>query len=391
MSAYWLMNRPKAKRRRATAQATLVDVARLRVRTHRVVVRAMGTVVPARRMQLASRVSGEIVQVSASFVPGGRFDAGQQVLLVDPRDYALAVQQRTSELAKAQSDLKLEMGQQSVAKREYELLAKEVIPEDRELVLRQPQLATARAAVASAQAALDKARLDLKRTKIVAPFNATVQSRDVNLGSQVSVGTSLATLVGTDEYWVQVSLPVGQLKWIAIPGFNSDQGATVRVYHLAGWAAGVFRTGTVQRLMTELEPQGRMARLLVSVKDPLALSAAPAQRHPLIQGSYVRVELAGRDVRDVMRVPRTALRDGRRVWIMAPNGTLDIREVTIAWGDSDYVYVSRGLADGDPLVISDLATPVRGMALRRAGASTRPTASRPATGSATQRGSGDQP
>lgn len=391
VSAYWLMNRPTAKRRPAPSQATLVAVSQTRAQAHRVVVRAMGTVVPARHIQLASRVSGEIVRVSPALVPGGRFKAGEKILLVDPRDYQFAVQQHASALAKTQSDMRLEMGQQSVAKREYELLGKEVTAEDKDLVLRQPQLATARAAVSAAQASLDKARLDLERTKVVAPFNATVQSRDVNLGSQISVGTPLASLVGTDEYWVQVSLPVDQLKWIDIPGTNSEQGSTVRVHHETAWAAGAFRTGTVERLMTELEPQGRMARLLVAVRDPLALKSAPTQRHPLILGSYVRVELVGREVPDVVRVPRTALRDGERVWAMAPDRTLDIREVTIVWSSNSHVYVAKGLAQGDLLVTSDLAAPVQGMALRTAGPTTRRTPPRPVGGPATQRGSEGRP
>jgi len=199
---YWLTHRPKTRRRPPQPQAVLVETTRLSPRNQTVVVHAMGTVVPVRTMQLASRVSGQVIDVSAEFVPGGRFQAGARILQVEPRDYELAVQQRSSELTKAQSELSLEMGQQSVARREYELLGQDVRAEDEELLLRKPQLATAEAAVAAARAALQQAQLDLKRTEIRAPYNAMVVSRNVDLGSQVSVGTPLASLVGTDEYWV---------------------------------------------------------------------------------------------------------------------------------------------------------------------------------------------
>ena len=373
ISYYWLANRPAAKRRPPRPAAVLVEVALVTPKTHRVVVPVMGMVVPARTIQLASRVSGEIVDVSPPFVPGGRFEAGKRILQIDPRDYRLAVQQRTSDLTKAQCDLRIEMGQQSVARREYELLSQDVQEEDKELILRNPQLAQAQAAVSAVQAALDKARLDMTRTDVAAPFNAMVQSRNVDLGSQVNVGTPLAALVGTDKYWIQVSVPVDQLKWIDIPGVSSSLGSTARVYHETAWGPKKFRAGTVERLMTGLEPQGRMARLLIAVEDPLDLKAPAAGRRPLILDLYTRVEIDGRELANVVEVPRTALRDGRSVWLMKPDGTLAIRDVRIIWSGNEHVYVTGGLADGDCLVTSDLGAPVEGMALRTAGqAASRP-------------------
>ena len=80
--------------------------------------------------------------------------------------------------------------------------------------------------------------------------------------------------------------------------------------------------------------------------------------------NYVRVEMVGRNLPNVVRVARTHLRDGDRVWVMAPDNTLDIRTVAVAWGGNDHVCVSDGLADGDRLIVSDLGAAVQGMALR---------------------------
>jgi RND family efflux transporter MFP subunit len=341
----------------------------VRSQAEQVIVRAMGTVVPARSIQLASRVSGQIVEVSPQFVPGGRFQVNDRILQIDQKDYRLAVQQRKSELVTVQRDLKLEMGQQSVAQREYELLGQEVREEDKELLLRQPQLEMAQAAVSVAEAALEKAQLDLQRTVIVAPFNAIVQSKDVDLGSQVSTGTVLASLVETDEYWVEVSVPVDELRWISIPGYNEKSGSTVRVYYESAWGENVFRIGTIERLMTDLEPQGRMARLLVTVKDPLQLHTAAQERHPLILSSYVRVEIAGTEVPDIAKIPRTALREGNQIWLMSPEEKLEIRTVSIVWSGTDHVYISDGFADGTLLITSNLGAPVQGMTLQTADSS----------------------
>ena len=407
---YWMTHKPKAQRRPPVPEAALVEVALLEATTHRVVIAAMGTVVPAREVQLASRVGGEIVELSDRCLPGGRFAAGEVIARIDPEDYQLAVrqqeaelqrraaevQQRAGELAqrqgdviRTQSELDLEMGQQAVAKREFELLGKDLTPADRLLVLRQPQLKTAqancdsakavqraaegthRAAVAmkaAAEVALEKARLDESRTTVRAPFNAVIQSRSVNLGSQVGAGTTLASLVGTDEYWVQVLVPVDQLKWIRIPGVNGQQGAKCRMSHDAAWGADRWREGTVKRLMPDLEPEGRVARLLISVSDPLVLTDGRKDRPAMLISAYVRVEVEGPELADVIRIRRTDLHDGNRAWIMDDNGKLDIRKVQVAWSTADHVYISGGVSAGEKLVTGNLVTPTQGKALRTAGA-----------------------
>jgi RND family efflux transporter MFP subunit len=406
ISVYWMLNKPRAERRRPEVEARRVEVREVTSGTEALVIHAMGTVVPANEIQLASRVAGELVEVHPSLVPGGRFQAGDLVVRVDPKDYELAVQQREAEVqraeadveqragdvlqrrsavTKAESDLAIEMGQQEVAQREYELLGGDEDGASKALVLREPQLLAAKANVAAARAALTSAegavqaarsmlasarvalanaKLQLARTEVKAPFNATVRQRHVDLGSQVSVGSTLAALVGTDRYWVQVLVPLSQLQWIRVPGTNSPTGSTVRIYHEAAWGPGGFRTGVVERLMADLEPQGRMARLLVAVDDPLGLTTAPEQRRPMVLDAYVRVEIEGVDLPDVVRIDRIALRDGERVWVMTPEGTLDIREVTIAWSGNEHVCISNGLSSGDRVVVSDLGAAVPGMPLR---------------------------
>lgn len=379
VSAYWLMNKPKPKRRPPRSASVLVEIMPARHETKRVTIRAMGTVVAAQAIRLAPRVSGDIVQVSKEFLPGGRFVAGDLILQIDPRDYELVVRQKAYDVAQADRDLKLELGRQSVARREYELLKDAVEKEDQELVLRKPQLKTAQAALTAAQAYLAKAELDLKRTDVRARFNAMVQSRQVNLGSQVSTGTQLAELVGTDEYWVEVSVPVDQLKWVKIPTKSHQPGSPVRVHYAAAWGPGIFRKGRVLRLATELEPQGRMAKLIASIRDPLSLKPENADSPALILGAYVRIEIDGKDLPDVVRVPRLALRDGSNVWLMSPQNALDIRSVKIAWSGRDFVYVADELREGESLIISGLATPVQGMALRPVSAKGRGAATRPST------------
>lgn len=374
-ASYLKSSGPKTKKRPPTKLIPVVQVNTLQPSSYPVIISAMGTVIPAREMVLKPRVSGEIVEVHPEFTEGGLLQKDMQVLQIDPEDYRLNRSQKQSAVTDAEYALKLELGHQSVAQREWELLngTKPQQEEELELALRKPHLDKARADLAAAQADLKKAVLELERTRITAPFNAMVRSKSVDLGSQVTPQEPLAELVGTDAYWIRISVPVDRLAWIQIPTKAGDSGSQARIVYSQGHECH----GTVIRLMGDLSEEGRMARILVEVKDPLGLTALNNNRPPLLIGEYVRVKIEGRQLDDVFQIPRSALRDNSRVWIVRKNHTLEIRPVNPIWRDADVVLIKNGLAPGEKLIVSDLPAPVAGVKLRIADAQTDMQNSRP--------------
>ncbi len=361
----WMMEtKPQAKPRPQARNAALVEVQRVEYGPQRTQVDAMGTVVAARQVELKPQVSGEILTLSDNLVPGGYFRTGETLLRIDPTDYRLTVRQLASEVAQIESDLQLEQGNQLIAQKEYELLGQPVTEAELSLILRQPQLDSLRASLEAAQVKLEQAKVDLARTEISAPFNAVVQTREVNVGSRVGESTALATLVGTDEYWVEVSVPVSQLRWIKIPQAKGEVGSLVKIFDNAAWGAEAYREGRVIRLAAGLETQGRMARLLVQVKDPLALSAGSLGKPRLLIDSYVQVQIEGLALPSAVALDRSLLRDGDNLWLLDDQGRLEIRPVSVAFKGRDQALITAGVAPGEQLVTSDLAAPVAGMALR---------------------------
>jgi multidrug efflux pump subunit AcrA (membrane-fusion protein) len=262
-------------------------------------------------------------------------------------------------------DFKVEQGNQAVAQQEYELLGEVISEEDRELVLREPQLASAEAAQASAKAALKKAQLDLTRCDIKTPFNSIIQEKLIDLGATVSLSTNLVTLIGTDEAWIEVKVRADKLKWLTIPRKNGDSGSSVKIYNTLAWGEDRFRTGRVLCLAGELETQGRLTRLLVAVDDPFCLKAENRDLPQLLMGSYVSAEVQGRTLSSGFPIQVSHLREnGAAVWIMDDAGRLEIRPVQIAFRGPDSVYVTEGLTEDEQLVVTDIAAPVPGMPLR---------------------------
>ncbi len=360
-----LATEPTATRETASKETAMpVAVTEVETGTYRPRIEAMGTVRPRREIALSPRVAGQVVERGAAFVPGRVVAEGELLLRLDPADYEHTLQQRRSELEQAQAELRIEQGEQRVAAEDYERLDEELPAEQRALVLRQPQLSSARARVASARAAVAQAELELGRTRIRAPFDAQVLSREVNVGSRVTPGDELARLVGAESYWVEATVPVAKLPWIRIPGPEAEQGARVRIRDRGAWEAGMARTGRVDQLIGSLSDETRMARLLVAVADPLGREAAGRPR--LLLDAYVACRIQGRPLEGVVRLDRAYVREGGTAWVMA-DGELAIRELDIRVRDAEHAYVAGGLSDGDRVVTSELATVREGVPLRLKG------------------------
>ena len=365
--AFWLLEtQPQARPRPRTRNSSLVVVKPVEYSPQQTVISGMGTVAAARTVELKPQVTGKIIELNPNLVPGGYVHKDEPLLSIDPTDYRLSLRERATDVAKAEADLQIEEGNQLIAQKEYKLLGETVSEQEKALILRTPQLENLRATLEAARATRDQARVDLARTGIKAPFNAVVQSREVDLGTRAGESTVLTTLVGTDVYWVQVSVPVSQLRWVRIPQSEKEKGALVRIYDEAAWGEGVFRQGRVIRLESGLEEQGRMARLLVRVEDPLGLQAEDAGTPRMLLNAYVRVEIEGKSVPSAVGIKREYIRDGNSVWVMDADGNLAIRPVQIAFRGADQLIITGGITPGEKMVISDLATPVAGMPLKTA-------------------------
>ena len=352
---------PKASRTPPVREAPLVETLPARHTSERIIIPAMGSIIPAREITLKSQVSGDIVKINPRFTEGGHLKKGEELLKIDDQDYRLAVAEQHSQVVSAEYALKLELGRQDVAQREWELLGggdSSKAP-DSELALRKPHLEKAQADVASARAAMKRAELDLARTTVRAPFNCIVRTKKVDMGSHVSTQDQFAELIGTDEYRVRASVPIDRLKWISIPRAGDDHGSKVRIIY--GNGTGYERRGTVVKLLADLEEEGRMARIMIAVKDPLDLKSPESNLPPLLIGEYVRVAIEGPEIEGIIALPRSALRDGKNIWIAGNDDRLDIRSVNIVWRGEATVLVRDGVTDGERIIITDLATPIQGI------------------------------
>lgn len=371
-----VLNRPEAKQQPRQPPVLLVDtLTATRVPTT-FTVTTQGEVAPRTETTLISEVSGQIVEVSPSFVSGGFFRDGELLVRIDPRIYNARVKRARANVAAARTQVATENAMAGYAledwRRLQELQADDgwqrehtgqghTREEPSDLTLRKPQLAAAIAQLESAEAELVEAEGDLERTSIRAPYSGMVREKLSDLGQYVRVGDRMASVFAVDYAEVRLPLTQADLQFLELP--RSTVVAPVPVT-LTARVAGVDQRwgGAVTRTEGVFDSRTRVLYAVAQVQDPYGIENPVPE--PLRMGTFVNAEIQGRNAGALFAVPRHALYKGTTVWLVDDSNRLEAADVGIVRADTDYVYIDRGLKAGDRICITPMEQPLPGMPVR---------------------------
>jgi len=347
-------------------QLPLVRVAPVEMREGALAVAGHGLIKPRTEVALAAELSGRVTFVSPDLVTGGRFAQGDVLMRIDPEPFRAALAQAVAERQSAQASL--ELAEQQL-KRTEQLIAQNFLARqtlDERLASRDQ----ARAQLARAEAVEKSRQIDLDRTVIRAPFKGRVLSEKVDPGETVQPGKELARIFADDTLEIAVSLTDREVALIADPwrtpggGKQPDASATVTVEHGGAryrWPA------RVDRVEAAVDSATRTFNVVVRVDNPGArgepVSGGAEAAPPLLVGMYATVEITGRDAGRYALVPRRALRDGSRVWLLADGNVVAIRPVIVIYDAGDETAVA-GLDGTSRVIVSDLKVVTEGMPVR---------------------------
>jgi len=360
-----VLSRPVPRKEVRSNPGVLVEVLTVSRKDHQVKVMGTGTVQARMEAGITPRVSGRIRYVAPAFVAGGFFSKGDLLFEIEPVDYQLAVVRARAALAQAELELAKVKAGALVARREWKALTGGNSEEPNPLVLYEPQVRKAEADVAAARAAVKQAELDLQRTRIYAPFDCRVRSEEVEAGQYVRAGSRVAVVAGTGTAEVVVPLPLEELQWLSIPRQGArGRGSPATVKVTVGRRSFSWR-GRVVRSLGEVDPKGRMTRVVVSVDDPYHLKGRRDGVAPdLEMGMFVEVTFYGEVLSGVIPIPASALRDNSTVWVVDGEDRLDIRPVTVVRREQETLLIGDGLKEGERVVVTSVSGAAEGMKLR---------------------------
>ncbi len=331
----------------------VVKVVDVNPQTIRLTVSSQGTIVPRTESELIPEVSGRILSVSPSLAAGGHFKEGDILLRIDPADYRTALSRARSAVERTEAELELAQFEHD----RQEQLEEQKLASRSQFQQASRTLKVASAAYSEATTALKQAERDLWRTELKAPFDGRVRSERADVGQFIQRGASIGTLYASNT--VEVRLPVAdrQLAFLNIPfGYQGDIDAqdapevTLRAEFAGKKLSWV---GTIVRTEAEIDEKTRMVNVVAQVRtndDPM-----------LSVGLFVAAEIQGREVNEVIVLPRAALRGNDRVLVVDSENRMYHRDITPLRLYEDKIIVQSGLLAGERVCISQIQTVIDGM------------------------------
>jgi len=323
-------------------------------------VKSQGEVRPKTEIDLVPQVSGRIVLLSDTFNEGAEFLPGSMLLKIDDTDYRLAVIRAEARVAGAQTEVERELATAKIKEEEWG--KGEQDQEPTQFALNLTQVAQAEAMLRSARADLQQAQLDLQRTEIRVPFHGRVRDRNVGIGQYVTAGTKLGRVFSIDTVEVRLPLTDSQLAELNLPlGYMADsfeQAPTVDFTAIMG-NRDYFWQGRIVRVDAAVDQDTRLIYATAEVSDPYGLAASDGM--PLAVGMFVAAKIAGASEQSAYVMPRLALRNQDKVYVINDENRLEIRTVDVLSTSEERVLVTSGVNPGERVVTSTLPNAAEGM------------------------------
>ena len=355
-------------------------------------------------VNIAPEVSGRIVHVHARLEVGEVIPKGETLFKIDDQTYRAthadaraSVAQMKASIQRLEKQYKLDLQRQKTIERNRELSRKEYervkklfeknkvgtlsgvdqaeqaynAASDsadqmaRQIALYPIQIKEAESTLASARARLTLAEINLKRCKVAAPFEGRVKSADLEVDQFVSPGQIV--LVLADDSLMEIHVPVDSRdakEWLLFKARDNNM--------KNAWFAGLEPVACRIRWTENPEGnvwEGRLHRVVIFKQQTRTLTIAVridaenATRSteaglPLVEGMFCSVQIPGKKLENVFRLPRWAVTFDNRVYIANAENRLQTVPVSVARTEGDTIYISEGLAAGDTVITTRLIDPL---------------------------------
>ncbi len=328
------------------------EVSVVAIGTHRVTLETElpGRTAPFLVAEVRPQVGGLLLE--RKFEEGSDVKAGDVLYQIDPASYEVALSAARAQLMRAEAALSVS----STRSRRYEVLAEQdvVSKQDRDDV--SGAVRTLRADVAAARAAVEAARLDLERTKVLAPISGRVGRSSMMQGALVvPYQTPLAVVQQLDPIYVDITraaIEVTRLRRalaagkLGRPG-GDDGKARVRLLHEDG--TPYAHAGELQFADASVDPDTGNITLRAVFPNPTG---------ELLPGMYVRAILEEGVLEEALLVPQQGVtRDPKGdaiALVVTKEGMVEPRALEVDRTIGDQWLVRGGIQAGEQVIVEGL-------------------------------------
>ncbi len=341
--------RKKPEKIKVEYKGPIVEIVTCETKAQPITLEVFGTVDSLKKVNLIPQVSGKVIKISDKFKEGGFFKKGQVILNIEDIDYKLALKRAEANLFTQELNYKKALKQSKIAKEQWEeiynnlLKGENIVPD--ELTLYIPQLKTAKALYDAAKAEVEQAKLNLERTKIKAPFDCRIISKNVDIGQIVTPQVSLCSIYSVED--IEIIVPLTKKQAELVSPNNKAEVFSGKKFNKTAISA------KIDRISGNYDIKTRMVNAYLTLDKK-------QNGFKLKLNDFVTCKLESNPVL-CSKIPINAYRDGK-VWLYE-NGKLKIQNAELICQTKEYAYV-KGLPEKFKLITTNLYAVSDGMKVR---------------------------
>jgi len=283
------------------------------------IIEAEGFVTSKWRTTLTAEVSGRVINVADELLSGYRFQAGDVLVELDPLPYEVQLSRAKANLSNAEAQLTEEEKQAARAEKDWYRINPNREPEP--FNLRVPQLKAAQNNLAAARKDVQLAEDNLRKTRIIAPYNGFALSRNVDLGEAIQVGGVLGELVADDALQIKVSLTSAEA---AVLNNAAAQQITLSNDSGQSWQASRLRFEPF------IDTENRWRTAVIDI---------PNEPGKPLFGEFLNIELIAAHHEKLFTVPETAVAIDGSIWHVQ-NGLSAQLKPEVAYQRNGQLYIT---------------------------------------------------
>ena len=298
----------------------------------------LGTVTPIATVTVQSQISGQIMHIA--FKEGQTVKAGDQLILIDPRPYQVALEQAQGALAR---DKALLANSRVDLDRYQTLYAQDSIAEQ-QLATQKSLVAQYAGAVTTDQGQIDAAKLNITYCHIVSPIAGRIGLQQINVGNYVTPAepTGLVVVTQLKPLTVVFTLAEDEIQPLLK---RIHDGATLPVTAWDKSNTHQLASGTLQSIDSQIDATTGTIRLK---------AIFPNDDGTLFPQQFVNAILLLDTLHGATLIPQAGVQrgaPGSYVYILNADQTVSVRKVTVGPGDATNIAVTAGLKPGDTVVV----------------------------------------
>ena len=347
--------------------------------------RLYGEIVPGREVELRALVAGEVVAVAETFVDGGTVHRGDMIIAVDEFDYQAKFDEMSAQLREAKARLVETQARETsfalALKRDREMVklhkrdvkrmrnlskkgsasAKrldtarmDLVRQQKATEMRQSDLVAQaahvqqqRAVIARLAVGLRRAKRDLQRVRLTAPFDGYLADIQAQVGKRLSANDRVARLIDANRLEARVTLSDRQYGRLVSEGALS--GRPVEIIWQVGGQNFAY-PGQLDRIGARIDSASGGVQVFARLDN----SDSTGLTQPLRPGAFVAISMPDQTYRQVARLPESALYNANTVYVIQKDRLVK-RSVKLVARVGNDVLLAGAIKDGDRVVTTRFA------------------------------------